>query len=686
MPPVRPKLSITLPRNFTFHYTDGQGPKTPERAQEPEEPRQPSPPVYRVRRRARPGLGSISSWDQAYRDPYTTIRPQDVPIPTIEAPEPVANPHPETEGFLPEPVQGYLAPVPSRLRFMSPPKTPLSQILTTYDEAVQTERPDWGHNGEPSPGESISRPASTCSEFSDSSELSDSSSASFHSSTGGSCTSPESDAADPFVFPVVRKGTQKVRRTRTDSGKQLRSEPQRTHKQPHWTSDMDNHIWTTYLIYLQDPTVTPFKMLPGSTPPLGVCHRVAREAKKSWRKSKYNQGMRHAGNTRALRDVQDEQNAVKTADSPDTIKETKSGSTTPTGPDSKKTNCKWPRSESSTRRRLRDLCKSKPSIAPHYQRLLQSRSPSPFHQSRSRSRSRSSHLSSPFGGFKNQPAFSTRDLTFSLTASTSSTMQPDGALAQLARAGSGKQSQQQQTEDWFNKPIDRPQTHQSQPLQFGLGIDGVDGSRDFPRLASPFHDYTQGHNRHLYGSHLRPSPPRTQSDSVTVSGPALRSPVQLQAPLPFLGTQKRRAQHQLEDELSPGGTDMRRDLVEELFGAPAESSHRRVRSRGFSLGDVGAGTRLSSIFTPPTMYDQMNSSEFADTASFETRLMSPSNINRSQRLGSPFAALEPNHPFSTATPKGLPSSSTLPNLSSYIASTASSGEQNSGDLSSSPWN
>ena len=38
---------------------------------------------------------------------------------------------------------------------------------------------------------------------------------------------------------------------------------------------MDNHLFNVYQMYLADPSVTPFKTVPGSIPPTGVCHRVA---------------------------------------------------------------------------------------------------------------------------------------------------------------------------------------------------------------------------------------------------------------------------------------------------------------------------------------------------------------------------------------------------------------------------
>jgi hypothetical protein len=81
-----------------------------------------------------------------------------------------------------------------------------------------------------------------------------------------------------------------------------------------------------------------------------------------------------------------------------------------------------------------------------------------------------------------------------------------------------------------------------------------------------------------------PSTPRTQFNTAT--RPRLRSPVRFEEPRSLTGTQKRRAQHSLEEELSPNGAVLRPSILDvQLFGTPAAGSQRRVRTRGFSLGD-----------------------------------------------------------------------------------------------------
>ncbi|MCJ1363377.1 hypothetical protein MMC16_002484 [Acarospora aff. strigata] len=676
MPPIRPQLSITLPRNFTFHYTDGQGPKTPEREQT--EPQQPSPPVYRLRRRPRQNITHLGAESSS----FSHLRSQDVPIPTIETPEPVQNARPLLQQRASEPIESLLAPASNYLQ-MASPKTPTAQLTSLFGHGVNT--PGWRDKAEPQRSESTNRPVSSCSDMSDSSESSSGTWGSFPS-LGGSCTTPDSEAPEPFSSTYSVQGMENLTSTfsiggQYPEGQNVQKKTSSKHKKVVWTERMDNHLWATYLIYLQDPTVTPFKMLPGSAPPIGVCYRVAREAKQTWRSKKHSLDtifetgkLANDAEMRTPSISSGKTQADGQTESPDTIK-ARSGSNTPTFPTPK--HYQWPNSGSATRRRLIELCKSKPSIAPHYQRLMRNMSPVESHTSSARSRS--SRFSTPFDRRNSAARFSTRDIDISLTTSTSASMQPNGALAQLAR-GSSSSSEQQHDEGWFNTPVQPTSTLSSSTsdAQEGLGIDGLDTGPALPRLGSPFGYHTWGPSRSR--AYLRPSPPRTQSDSSSIQGPTLRSPLQLEQPLPFPAVLKRRAQHLLEDELSPGGTDVGRTAIEDMFGAPAESSHRRVRSRGFSLGDVTDAGRLSSMFTPPTLYDQMNSSEFAETATFGSNpvpLAAPPLINR---LGSPFSFHEPNSNVTAGSSRhGHSSSNTFPR-SSHRFSFASSIDQRLNEL------
>ena len=593
MPRARPQLSITLPKNFTFHYQDGEEPKTPEQTT-PAPPPQ-SPQAYRIKRRLRPKLGA-----NTYVPSQNPAGLQDVPIPTIETPISAEPSRPTYYQRATEPPQGYLAPAPLIRPFMTAPRTPSAQ-RGRLEDAWRSRTP------QQDVGESISRPLSACSLLSDSSDDSNGSSVS-RRSQGGSCTSPESDAPDPFKFPSARKS--KLRSTILKYEESQAQRSQAPKAKSSWTTEMDKHLMATYLTYLQDPTVTPFKMLPGTVPPLGVCHRVAREARKTWRGSKKTS---HGG----LRDVNDEVHAVKSNGSPDTIKACRSGSVTPTEVPSKVP--MWPKTGSSTRRRLRELCRKKPTIAPHYQRLMQTRSPSPFSSSpRSNSQTHSSPARKAYTQHSPGTSFNTREVQLSLTTSTATTMQRDGPLAQLTHeppTGRLRQSQ-----EWFNEP----------PVPFAspatIPSDLTPHSPDHPQLGSPFGHHTWGPSR--TGRKVRPSTTRMQSDDTPVVEPSLKSPVKLHETFPYPSILKRRAQHQLEDELSPGGTDIKANVLESLFGGPVEGRHRRVRSRGFSLGDV---------FTPPNSEEQMEDTEEATTPAPNNTVDLPATAEGPRRLGSPFS-------------------------------------------------
>ena len=540
---------------------------------------------------------------------------------------------------------GYLAPIQPR-KFMSAPRTPSAQLTAFGDY--------WSNNKQQNIGELISRPMSACSIMSNSSDESDRSSV-YSPSLGGSCTSPESDAPDPFTLLSLKKGKSKIRPSLPKEYAPPNDSRQSTQTKFHWTPDMDKHIWTTYMIYLQDPTVTPFKMLPGSSPPLGVCHRVAREAKRTWRGSKStanDSSLQAFGDTAASKAT-----ALTRSDSPDTIKASRSGSTTPTTVLTTKLNA-WPKSRASTRRRLRELCKRRATIAPHYQRLLHGRSSSPFTSS-PHSNTRSSRFSSPFGDREKPTAFGTRAIHVSLTTSTAASMQPDGPLAQLATQA---EQQPNGNNEWFNNPTvpwaspavapsdlpglsdtaitSDPPSLDDVPNTSDLDMGGVSPgtTTDLPRLASPFAYHTWGPSRSR--QHLRPPVPRTQSDDVPPQISSLRSPIQLHSTFPYPSALKRRAQHQLEDELSPGGTDIRKDVLDNLFGSSEQIRHRRVRNRAVTLGNVSVNDRMASLFTPPSGADTPNGSDPAQSAA-----SSPSHLglvaeNEAMKtLGSPFSGI-----------------------------------------------
>lgn len=158
---------------------------------------------------------------------------------------------------------------------------------------------------------------------------------------------------------------------------------------------MSNHLWSTYMMYLQDPKVTPFRIGKSGIPPSGACLRVAREARRSWRASRLRA---RAGN--------------------------KSRSATPTG-DATGSYVEWPHTCAATRAHLRELCKANSGTATRDVQYL-AHSPTPFGKTATRHRNRrSAPPPSP-------SVFSASDMAMSLTMCTSDSMQPKGPLAQLA--------------------------------------------------------------------------------------------------------------------------------------------------------------------------------------------------------------------------------------------------------------
>ena len=546
---------LTLPHGFHFHYTDGTPPKTPERETAPV-PEPASPHGFRVRRRARPRLRT-----SAQSQPLLALgQGPDVAIPSIEAPETYEPLAPALQIYQPESDERYLSPF---TRALFAPRTPSPPRPVEWDSSSKQK----------AAGESIVRPTSAISSLSDSSDASDVDSDGF--SYGGSCTSPESDAADPFGFPSPKKAYEDTPMLQSLESSPLAAKDVGPAKKARFTPEMDKHIWTIYMTYIQDPTVTPFKTLPGSSPPLGVCHRVAREARKTWRGGKVTTAATFG--------------TAQRKGSPDTITAETSGSLTPTIAVVSPKYQRWPRSGAATRSRLRKLCRNKATIAPHYQRLMKSRSPSPFTSS-SRPSSHAPRVCSPL----NEPAsFATRDVQIALATSTSSTMQPNGPLAQLARSSS--EALPSSTEDWRTAPsapfaspppipsdvepppAPAPETHQH--TQSPLG--------------SPFIYRTWGPSRSRDSNRPRIS---TEDPVDTTSIPRLRSPIQLHGTFP--AKQKRRAPFPLEDELGPSGRARERSEIDELFG-PEPGAGRRVRTRGFTLGAAFAPDGRAREFGNP---------------------------------------------------------------------------------------
>jgi hypothetical protein len=539
--------ATTLPRDFRYHYEDG--PKTPEPTNI--ELRQPSPPRHRLKIRKR----QASSLHAPTQQFLASVAAADIPIPTIEFGGEGDLEMVDRQG-IPTHTEGLLAPQPYESRAVSPPKTPMPGISVDHSAS---HRPDWSM-GSPSPVEEYFRPSSVMSNHSDMSDDS------FYS--GGRLSRPSDDGSCPFQspvqYPVRSKGKavliEPFQTTMLLNGK-LRS---KTRKDAPWTKAQSEHVWRTYNLYLQDPTVTPFRIGASSVPPEGVCYRVARESKRSWRGPK----------------------PIPAQFSRLSHVAENSGSTTPTL-DLPKVYAPWPHAGAATRNHLRELCKRKNNLSVTTHRHLQSRSPTPF----SKPNNRATRLQSP------EPAhqtFSVKDMSLVLTTSTAVSMRPDGPLAQLAV--SDVEVETPVTKSAF------PPLENFEPLSFGRARGASIKSENHGRLGSPFVARTYGPSSSRSINHYgRPSPPPLHSDI----GAHLGSPFSKSRSLN--GTQKRRAQHNLDEELSPSGAVVRPSVLnEQLFGMPLNS--RRVRSRGFSLGDEafrrGPGIFHSSLdfdVDPPRM-------------------------------------------------------------------------------------
>lgn len=629
--------STTLPRGFRLHQSEDYRPHTPEptNALELQPPSPPRPTRLKVRRRHAPSHQTPTEHFLA------SVAAADVPIPTIEEPQELQEPR-EPQVFLfasedsemtdDNPISAdtsrYLTPQPRDLRGVSPPKTP---VPTLPMDMTYSQHPDWSMDAATSPDE-IQRPSSSMSYGSDySTDSFYSGSRVSRRSEDGSCTSPDSDFADPFHFPSFSKGKGKaLYRDEEVSGapaikKEVRN---KARADAPWTKDQSAHLWTTYLMYLQDPTVAPFRVGPSCIPPQGIVHRVARAAKRMWKGPKSaNSAFRRSSGV-----------APKVDGAPSDT----SGSITPTA-ENPKVYAQWPHSSNATRAHLRELCKNKDSnLARHY-RHFQSRSPAPFtKQGRSNARP---------GERPAMRAFCTQDISMSLTTSTSESMQPDGPLAKL----SASEPTEATTTSGSFPPIEkfRPLSFgKSRGLQLALQLEDENEARG-RRLGSPFaRTYGPSSSQSLDLS-ARPSPPRTQFNTAT--RPLLRSPVRFAEPRSLNGTQKRRAQHSLDEELSPNGAVLRPSILDEqLFGAPAPGSQRRVRTRGFSLGEdvfkngpVGTSpnqtlasgnfTKSSEAPTISTTSEIPKSDAPTAAASTSTPQLLPPVTFGPPRLGSPFS-------------------------------------------------
>lgn len=645
----KPLMSITLPRNFAPLGLDGFGePRTPDQTfAEPALPPPPHHSTLRIRRNrinmddfhahssALPAtlfaseIPVPSSVQAAYG--HTDLQPQPELQPTFFTPD---NPIPSIElsTTVTRPLLQY--------SFSEPPashclKLPAYRDDTPTTPPAQKTLPDSGNKA--SVWE-MERSSSVSSMRSDDSFSSADTFTSRPTSFGGSATSPDMDLRDPFghhKFHVIPD-------TPSRRNKKMRKQPYYTEGYVKWSIEMDNHLFNVYQMYLGDPTVTPFKTVPGSIPPNGVCRRVARRAKELWPKA--SKIPKHIVKRYKLRNVFDERNAHAQDRTPEPNDFLRVRESTPTS-SLRESRGFWP-SESSTRKRLRQLCKEKFTITAHYQRLRESRSPSPFTDSFSRrsssriTRSMSRQMSAPqvLSSPTSPATYATRELGISLVAS--------GATAPLAQLVTGDSPPTEHaSDDFFNTPIASTSKNKLSPTGLGIDSNGLAPPvGDIPRLASPF-SYSTWNGPTRSGRHHRREVSQNHFDTVHITGHRLLSPVRLEPDMSS-NANKRRAQQSLEDELSPNGSALgQKSSVQELiFTGAGDLSQRRIRlrNRGATLGST-VSSKLDSLFTPP-MTDSTAAGPSSDTPSvpmLPSNLAVPESSEREKRLGSPFE-LDPN--------------------------------------------
>ncbi|AEO53591.1 hypothetical protein MYCTH_2295130 [Thermothelomyces thermophilus ATCC 42464] len=570
----------TLPRGFKC--PEYEAPRTPEPFPQTDDVQIPSAPRPRLKLRRRV-VSQLSAPTQHF---LASVAAADVPIPSIEEPEIAADdydtnatcPFPE---FRYEPDEGDMNFLRPQGRGLPAPKTPAPE----FESSLPTSQyPNWtidsisSVESTPEPDYESSRPSTSRSTQTSASSFSRFSLASEDDHYDN--YDVEEESKDKDNCPLTPNEVVPLRDPAGLRGK--------ARKAP-WTKAMSDHLWSTFMLYLQDPKVTPFRMGKGCIPPHGVCLRVAREAKRSWKGSKAWSTPTNSGEDR------------------------KSGSATPTA-ESSGTFIQWPHTCAATRAHLRELCRLKAGSWTNNYKFT-SRNITPFTQAAARHWNRRSTPA------RSPAPFATRDMSLSLAMSTSESMQPNGPLAQLAAS--------------HPEP---PEPTRSPPLA-GQTLRTFEGEPSFAerrRLGSPFNASSYGPSSSgslaaVLG--LTGSIPRRQSQTV---GPrrTLQSPVRLSRS----GTQKRRHTQSGVPRKRPSiGSDL---WLDPSFGAASttttttscnseKAAATSSRSNKISIPKIPSVPTLSSSASMPNVGGQRDDSV----------LLPP------PRLGSPFTGESTNFSF-----------------------------------------
>ncbi|KHJ35107.1 hypothetical protein EV44_g1480 [Erysiphe necator] len=558
----------TLPRDFRFRYQDTL--TTPEPVSSTEVC-QPSPPRQRlkVRRRVNKSLQAPTKQFLA------SVEAADFPLPTIEYTKSFENIYKpdqvcenETESF-------------KLRRCNSTPKTPAHLPSIKRYEI----RPDWYMDDIQE--NSLERPSSSHSIGSDASYQS---SYSIRQSTciseDGSCTSPDSEYSDPFNYASLNVNEDKYifhQKVKSTGTKKLNSNIRnKAYNGALWSKAQISHLWSTYLLYLQDPTVTPLRIGASRVPPEGVCHRVAREAKRSWKGPK----------TTCSRISSMRPNSENECENIASIEK------------KPRNYVQWPHSSSATRNKLRYICRqSDQSALYRFHHYLQSRSPTPF------SKSINCRELQNISSGSQESNLNVHDISISLSLSTSETMRPDGVLACLAQDDERK--------------INQPPPDSSKPLRRYEGRTNmhVPGYS----LGSPFY--------RTYG----PSSSRTNELITSPLSRNLGSPLQISKARSLNGMQRRRAQLFLREEYKQKPPVVQlSNHYEYQLNNPIDTL--RTRTRGFSVGDESQTTKA--------LHSALDLRSLPINCTWPQGLRSLNSGNlHSTRLRSPFAESSSNDIF-----------------------------------------
>ena len=241
-------------------------------------------------------------------------------------------------------------------------------------------------------------------------------------------------------------------------------------------------------------------------------------------------------------------------------------------------------------------------------------------------------------------------MNISLATSTSSTMQPGNLLSQLSTEGvtSTPHVVTQNERQMFTRS---PGHQKSQSVHLGFGIEESSRQSNSRTLASPFRPVTSQVPINQSHDYLQEAVSAPTAPTI----PTLSSPVKLHAPVPRRSLFKRPAQHELNDMLNSEDPFTRQNhLMRELYG-PAQAvevSHRRVRSRGFSLGDMSGGFRLANLFARPAAQENPGQAPPPPLPRSNT-VLSPPSIESVARLGSPFAEKPAAKPHFNTFPRNF---------------------------------